>query len=115
MGSLADMDRARHAEERGQILQALAQEFGKAATSVRALASALDLVGYPMAPETMQFHLSYLGEQKYVVGVRFRDTPLWRADREQPGDPERVVTARLTVTGLQLVDGVGPADPMVTF
>jgi hypothetical protein len=109
------MEQARHAEERGAILQALKQDYGAKMTSVRALSRALDLVGHGMRPAGMQFALTYLADSQYIQIWRFEDTPGFRADRDSEERRDQIVFARLMPRGLQLIDGQIAADPSVSF
>src|SRR5512146_3036291 len=105
--SLAELDQQRHAEERGAILSTLQQEYGREKTSVRSLAGALDLLGYPMSVDGMQFSLADLAERGYIKG--------WRSDRARQERADTVVFAKLTADGLLLIDGLRAADPGVRF
>jgi hypothetical protein len=113
--SVSTMEQQRHAIERGRILQSLSQEYGRMPVMVATLLGALDALGYPMTPESMQFSLTYLADQGYVVVVRAGDTPGYRRDRANAVLPEAIVTARLLPRGLQLIDGAIAADPGVRF
>jgi hypothetical protein len=114
---LNEMEQARHATEKGQILRCLAQEYGREMTSVRNLSGALDLLGTPMSGDALQFSLIYLAEQGLIRIWRGRDTPGWRSDREQRGSmsAETIVFAKLLPKGLQLVDGIGAEDLGIRF
>ena len=113
--SIADVERARHAEERGAILLALSQDYSSRMTSVRALARALDLTGHPMRPEGLQFSLTYLAECDYIRIWRAEELPGWRSDRMNDTRGDTIVFARLLARGLQLIDGQVAPDPSVIF
>jgi hypothetical protein len=109
------MEHARHAEERGAILQALRQDYRAQMTSVRSLARALDLVGHAMRPEGLEFSLAYLADCGYLRVWRAGDLPGWRTDRQNDVRGDAIVFARLLPKGLQLIDGRTAADPSVIF
>jgi hypothetical protein len=109
------MDRARHAEERGQVLEALKQNYRAPMTSVRSLAGALDLVGYPMTSSGLEFHLVYLADAGYLRIWRANDLPQYRQDRQHDRRADAILFARLTPRGLQLIDGLERPDPSVRF
>jgi len=111
----AEIERARHAEERGAILLALHQEYSRSMTSVKSLSRALDLLGYPITREGLRFHLSLLADLEYTKIWRARDTAMWRADREHEMRADEIVFVRLLPKGLQLIDGAIAADPAVSF
>ena len=113
--SITEMEKARHAEERGAILQALRQEYASEMTSVRSLSRALDLLGYPTTAEGLQFHLSLLADKGYVRIWRAKNVPGFRRDRPIAERGDAIVFARMTPSGLALVDGDAPEDVVVTF
>jgi len=113
--SISEMDRARHAEERGRILQALQQNYRVEMTSVRALAGALDLVGFPMTRAGLEFNLVLLADSGYLKVWRAKDLPGWRGDRPMDRSAETILFARLSPLGLRLIDGAAAADPQVRF
>lgn len=102
----------RQAEERGQILQLLAD---MEMTSVGSLLAALDLFGHVVSVESLVSHWRYLEQSGYIRVVRARDLPGWRADRVSEGNPDQPQFAQLLAKGLQLVNGAIEADPMVKF
>lgn len=109
------MEQARHAEEKGAILMALKEDYGAKMTSVKSLARALDLLGYPMRTESLQFALVYLADSGYVKIWRVEDLPGFRADRMTDMRRDAVVFAKLLPRGLQLIDGQIEADRGITF
>lgn len=114
--SMADTERMRHCEERGQIVRCLMQEYQKPMTSVGSLQGALVLLGWPMTLDSISFHLQYLSESGYVKVWRVRDMPGGaRTDRTVRFDPEEIRFAKLLPRGLQLHDGAIVEDPMVRF
>ena len=115
MNGLTEVEMARHADERGRILLALHQEYGREMTSVRSLRGALDLLGYSLSQESLEFSLVYLAESGYLKIWRLRDTPAWRPDRDGDASPERIVFAKLLPKGVRLIDGREPADAGVRF
>ncbi|HEY3416298.1 MAG TPA: hypothetical protein VGM23_05380 [Armatimonadota bacterium] len=112
MGELTD---ARHAQERGEILRVLKEDYGARMTTVLTLLRALDALGISLTPEGLAFHLEYLAEQQYVDVTRARDAPGFRRDRAGSGRPEEIRFCKLRPKGLQLLDGRIEEDPMVTF
>lgn len=114
--SASELERARHASEKGAILRTLQDAYGGPAVMVGALAGVLDTLGYPMSSQNLQFSLTYLAESGYVDAVRAKDVPGFRRDRLRSGDsPETIVLARLTPKGLRLVDGQEAEDKLVRF
>lgn len=113
--SAEQMQQERHNVERGYLLRCLADDFGREFTSTRLLYGAMDKIGFPMSPAGMQFSLGYLAEQGYIAITRAKETPGWRADRANAERADAIVWARLTAKGLQLIDGIGAADPLVQF
>ena len=109
------MEQMRHAEERGAVLRTLAQDYEREMTSVRSLAGALDLQGYPLSDQSLQFHLTYLSQENYVQIWRAKDTAAWRRDRGFQGSGDNIVFAKLLVRGLHLLDGRIGEDPGVRF
>jgi hypothetical protein len=110
-----NVERQRHAEERGRILQALKEEYGRGAVTVSTLLGALDALGYPMLPESLQFSLTYLCDQGYIGVTRACELPGWRRDRPNGVLPDSIVTARILPLGIQLIDGMAPEDAGVRF
>lgn len=113
--SASEMEKLRHAEERGKILQALQQEYGRAMTSVRSLVGAMDLLGFSMSGSNMQFSLQYLSDRGYVQIWRARELPSWRTDRANENNGEAILFAKLLPLGLQLIDGLTAASVGVRF
>ena len=113
--SIASLEDARHAEQRGAILQALRQDYTSKMTSVKALSRALDLLGYSMTFGTFQFSLNLLADSGYIAIWRADDTPMWRADRLNDTARDTILFVRMTPKGLQLLDGRIAADPSVSF
>jgi hypothetical protein len=113
--SITELEQQRHAEERGIILRTLQQEYSREMTTVRSLAGALDLLGYPMSVESLQFSLLYLAERGFVRVWRAREMPGWRPDRQMDGRGDTVVCAKLLAEGVLLLDALRPADPGVRF
>ena len=110
------MDLARHNLERGTILLALKEDFGRAAmTSIHTLLGALDLLGYPLSPDQLEFHLRFLSKAGYISTTMAKDLPTWRADRPNAGRADAILFASLEPTGLGLIDGLIPSNPQVTF
>ena len=112
----SDVERARHALEKGAILRVLQDAYGGPALMVSALGVVLDNLGFPMSPAGLQFALTYLAESGYARVVRAKDVPGFRRDRMRPGDTvDTVVMAKLTPLGLRLVDGNAPEDGNIRF
>lgn len=114
-GGMAQVEQARHALERGGILSCLHGDYSSRMTSVTALQSAMDMLGFPMSNATMAFHLHYLRDSGYLRIWTVRDLPGFRADRPGSGDPDAVKFAKLMPVGIQLMDGAIAADPLVRF
>lgn len=112
---ISEMERARHSEERGVILQALRSDYRSKMTSVKSLGRALFLVARPMTEDGLQFHLNLLADSGYVKIWRVEDLPGWRADREAGSRYDAIVFTRLMPKGLQLIDGAIASDPTVSF
>lgn len=112
---MAQVEQARHALERGGILSCLHGDYSSRMTSVNALQSAMDMLGYPMSTGTLAFHLHYLRDSGYLQIWTTRDLAGFRADRAGSGDPETVKFAKLLPRGIQLIDGAVAADPLVRF
>lgn len=115
MSGMAEIEHLRHAEQRGGIIRCLREDYSAAMTGVSALASAMDMLGYPMSSETLTFHLNYLADSGFIRIWRNRDMPNSRPDRRPIGDPEIVRFAKLLPHGLHLLDGLIAADPGVKF
>lgn len=113
---MAEVEKQRHAVERGAILQTLAQDFTSEMTSVKVLRYSLDAQNISLSMEGLAFHLAYLEASKYVKLWRAKNVPGYRFDRVSGSQkPDTIMFAKLTPEGLKLVDGVIAADPLVTF
>ena len=112
---IKEMDKARHAQERGVIMKALLSDYSSRMTGFSTLYRALDLLGYPMDAAGLGFHLVRLCDLGYVKITRAEDLPTWRADRPNSGRGDAIVFARLSPKGLSLIDGDITADPAVSF
>lgn len=114
---MTELEAARRAAERGAVLRTLAQDYSSEMTAVRSLGFALDAVGVPLSPESLDYHLAYLSDQGYVRIWRARDMPGYRSDRPSPlwVRPDSIVFGKLTPRGLQLLDGDIAEDPKVKF
>jgi hypothetical protein len=112
--SVEGMEKARHAEEKGAILEALREDYAREMTSVRSLSRALDLLGHSMRAEALQFALAYLADSGYLRTWRSKDVPGFRRDRISDV-ADSIVFAKLTPKGLRLIDGYEPEDPGVMF
>lgn len=112
---MSDLDLARYARERGEILRTLKEDYSARMTSMLTLLRALDVLGVSLAPEGLGFHLQYLEEQGYVRVWRAKDMPGYRRDRASSGRPDDIKFAKLSAKGLQLIDGLIVEDPAVAF
>jgi hypothetical protein len=112
-----DVERARHMRERGDILRTLKEDYRSEMTSLRSLLGALDAQGMSLAPEGLEFHLTYLEAQGYVRLWRAKDMPGYRRDRHGRNwqKPDAIQFAKLLPRGLQLIDGQVAEDPLVIF
>lgn len=113
--SLTEMEEARHARERGAILEALKQGYDQEMVSIGTVASVLNMAGMPMTRASLQFSLGLLADSGYAKIWRAKDTPAWRPDRVNEVRPEAILFARLTPLGLKLIDGKVESDPNVSF
>ncbi len=113
MGS--ELDKQRHALERGEILRTLKEDYSARMTSVLTLLRALDALGTSLTPDGLGFHLELLAERGYVKVWRARDTPGYRRDRPSADKPETIKFAKLMAKGLELIDGLIAEDPLVAF
>jgi DNA-binding transcriptional ArsR family regulator len=113
--TLSRVEAQRHAEERGQILKLLREEYGGRLTTVRSLTGAMHLLGFPMSAATMQFSLAYLRDRGYIEVQTARQQPGYRIDRAIDVHPDAPVTARLMPDGVLLIDGHIKEDPAVIF
>jgi hypothetical protein len=112
---ITEMEQARHAEQRGAVLQALRNDYTSEMTSVVSLSRALFMIGHSVTIDGLQFHLSLLADSGYARIWRARELPTFRPDRDTNVRPDKIVFARLAPKGLQLIDGKIPADPDVSF
>jgi hypothetical protein len=112
---ISEMDKARHAEERGEILKALHSDYSSRMSSVKMLGRVLFMAGQSITPGALQFHLSLLADSGYVKIWRAEEMPGFRPDRGMESRGDVIVFARLMPRGLQLIDGQIPADPGVSF
>lgn len=112
---MAEIEEARNAQARGEILRTLFEDYANEMTSVASLTRALDFMGQPLGAEDMNAHLEYLLHQDYVKLWRGRDMPQFRRDRRSDVAPDAKMFAKLSPKGLQLLKGKIPDDPMVAF
>jgi hypothetical protein len=112
---ISEMDKARHAEERGAILKALQSDYARKMSSVTMLARVLFMAGQSITPGALQFHLSLLADSGYVRIWRAEEVPGFRPDRGTEARGDLIMFARLAPRGLQLIDGQIPSDPGVSF
>jgi hypothetical protein len=112
---MADIEKARWARERGDILRTLKEDYVREMTSVASLVRVLDAQGTSLAQEEMEFHLIYLSAQAYVQIWRARDMPQFRRDRPARASGDTIMFAKLLPKGLQLLDGLIAEDPLVAF
>jgi len=112
----SEVERARHALEKGKLLEVLREAYGQAPMLTATIARVMDRLGFPMSGTGLQFALQYLADKGYARIVRAREVPGYRHDRLKEGDsPETIVLAALMPLGLQLIDGNVPEDPQVAF
>jgi len=97
------------------ILKSLRDDYGHDVTSVRSLAAALDLQGFPVTVERFQFALQYLSDQGYIDVRRAHEMPGWRRDRWNATHGDTILFLKLNPKGVQLLDGLIPEDPGVRF
>ncbi len=112
---MADIENARHAQERGTILRTLKEDYVREMTSVKSLVRALDAQGISLSQEGAGFHLIYLADQGYVKIWRAKDLPQFRRDRLLFVKPDAIMFVKMLPKGLQLLDGAIPEDPAVAF
>jgi hypothetical protein len=112
-----ELEKSRHAAQRGDILRTLKEDYTSTMTSLRSLLYALDLQGSSLSADGLGFHLTYLEGQGYVQLWRYRDMPHFRKDRPVTGavKVDTIMFAKLLPKGLQLLDGLIPEDPSVVF
>ena len=84
---------------RGKILYYLALIYPKAAT-LPLLQGELDLFGYPLLMEELQFHVAYLTEKGLVASEGVESSPMKR----------RVTLVKITARGIDVYDGRLPAE-----
>ena len=113
--SMAELEHQRHAEERGNLLRLLKENYTTGLTTVGSLAGAMDMLGQSMSFESLRFQLQYLEDQGYVKLLRNRDMTGWRSDRTSLGRADEVRFAKLLPRGLMLIDGRLDEDPMIRF
>lgn len=112
---MAEVERQRHAQERGAIIKTLKEDFRRPMTTAKVLLGALDAQGISLSLEGLVFHLRYLGGQGFVEITEAQDMPGYRRDRPGSHKPESIMGAKLSPKGLQLLDGAIEEDPLVTF
>ena len=112
---MSEIEKARHAHERGDILRTLKEDYQREMTSVNSLGRALDAQGVSLSPAGLEFHLAYLEAQGYLRVGRARDKPGWRRDRPAAGKGGAIMFAKLLPWGLHLLDGLSAEDPLVSF
>lgn len=110
-----DMALLREAQERGALLRVLAQDYARVRTPFSSLAGALDLLGFPMTVETLQWALIYLSDRGYIRVWRASDERTYRSDRVGTQIADMVVFAKLLPEGKLLLDGRRAEDPGVRF
>ncbi len=110
-----ELDKQRHARERGEVLRTLKEDYSARMTSVLTLLRALDALGTSLTPEGLAFHLELLAEQGYVQVWRAKDAAGYRRDRPSADKPDTIKFAKLRARGLQLLDGLIAEDPLVAF
>ncbi len=84
---------------RGKILYYLALIYPKAAT-LPLLQGELDIIGYPVPIEELNFHIAYLAEKKFlaVEGAQF------------PQATRKATLVKITAKGIDYYDGRLPAE-----
>lgn len=115
--SMTEIENARHARERGDILLTLKEDYLQAMTSVRNLLGAMDAQGMSLSEGSLCFHLQYLKQSGYIQLWRHRDLDTFRTDRRGGNwvKPDAILFAKLLPKGLQLIDGKVEEDPLVAF
>src|SRR5690242_17758802 len=88
---------------RGEILRQLAEAFPSWLTR-RSLLNLLDLAGYSVLEEDLDFHLEYL-RAKRLVEFQIHDGGV--------GKPKVIAIIRITADGIDLLDGRKAGDPGV--
>ncbi len=84
---------------RGKILYYLALIYPQAAT-LPLLQGELDIFGYPVTTEQLNFHVAYLAEKKLVAVENVRG----------PESQRRVPLVKITAKGIDYFDGRLPAE-----
>jgi len=84
---------------RGKILCYLALIYPQSAT-LPLLQGELDIIGYPVPLEELNFHLAYLGEKKLVAVECVRG----------PRSRHEIPLVKITAQGIDYFDGRLPAD-----
>lgn len=116
MSRQSELEKARHASERGDILRTLKEDYSREMTNLGSLLRALDAQGVALGLESLCFHLQYLADSGYVQIWRTRDLPGFRTDRAHvAGHPDAIRFAKLLPRGLQLLDGLVPEDVSIAF
>jgi DNA-binding transcriptional ArsR family regulator len=113
--TMADIELARYARQRGDILRTLKEDYLYEMTSVHSLIRALDAQGVSLAMDGLEFHLIYLADSGYVRVWRVKELPGFRRDRSPHERPDAIAFAKLLPKGLRLIDGLVPEDPAVSF
>jgi len=111
--NISESELARAGVERGQILTALKQDYGREMTSVRSLWKALDLLGHPISASGLQYSLNLLNDEGYIRV--WRASEFQRQDRVPDERGDVVIFCRVTPKGLRLIEGHEPANPSVVF
>lgn len=84
---------------RGKILYYLKLIYPKPAT-LPLLQGELDIFGYPVPIEELNFHLAYLAEKELVVTEAHRG----------PQERQKITLVKITAKGIDLYEGRLPAD-----
>lgn len=113
--SMAEIEKQRHASQRGDIIRVLCEDYRSTMTAVGNLSGTLDSLGTSISMESLCFHLTYLADSEFIKIWRTRDMPGWRTDRSNRGSADDIRFAKLLPRGLQLLDGICAADPGVKF
>jgi len=111
--NISENELARAGVERGQILTALKQDYGREMTSVRSLWKALDLLGHPISASGLQYSLNLLTDEGYIRV--WRASEFQRQDRVPDERGDVIIFYRVTPKGLRLIEGQEPANPSVIF
>lgn len=84
---------------RGKILNYLALIYPKPAT-LQLLQGELDIFGYPVPVEELNFHIAYMAEKKFVSASLARG----------PQSKQDITLVRITARGIDYFDGRLPVD-----